>query len=215
MAELHSGAFGPPTRVLLIRHGEHDPCGRFLQHACEGLTERGVHQARALAARLARDATLTSPVVLASMARRAFETAEVVAEALGVPVAARSCDLCEMHPGAAEGLTPEEMEQRYGPSYAHVPDADHFSEWLPSACAALAEIAAVHAGRQIVALTHTGVIKASFLAFGAVPVEHTSRFWLENTGITEWSSTAGTEWVPTGPWRLERCNDVAHLARMR
>src|SRR5438552_3169126 len=104
-----------PTRFLLIRHANHDSGGRFLQHACTGLTPIGVSQARALAARLTRNPTLTSPVILASRAKRAIDTAQIVADALSVQVAERTCDLCEAHPGAAEGLTPEEMDREYGP----------------------------------------------------------------------------------------------------
>jgi broad specificity phosphatase PhoE len=64
------------TRVLLIRHGHHDARGRFLQHACSGLTATGVAQAKALARRLAAEPALAGAVVLASRARRAIETKE-------------------------------------------------------------------------------------------------------------------------------------------
>jgi broad specificity phosphatase PhoE len=175
------------------------------------LTETGVVQARALAARLAADPTLAAPVVLASMARRSIDTAEIVAEALGVPLAERTCALCEMHPGAAEGLTPLEMERRYGPSYRYVPGAEHFPDWVPRAGAALERIAATYRGRQILAVTHSGVIRASFAVFGGMPVAHTARLWSANTGITEWSGTDGTAWDTAGPWRLDRHNDAAHL----
>src|SRR5688572_21091756 len=97
----------PATRLLLVRHGRHEPGGRFYQHGCPGLTEIGVAQARALGAALARDDSFVSPVLLASNAPRAYQTAEILAEAMGIPVTERTCSLCEMHPGAAEGLTQE------------------------------------------------------------------------------------------------------------
>jgi broad specificity phosphatase PhoE len=150
-------------------------------------------------------------VVLASNAPRAIGTAEIVAEALGTEVAERTCDLCEVHPGAAEGLTPEEMAERYGPSYRSVPGAEWWPDWLPRACAGLERIARAHRGRQIVAVTHSGVIRASFVAFGGMPPERANRIWSANTAITEWST--GADPVPgTGPaWRLDRHNDAAHL----
>jgi broad specificity phosphatase PhoE len=98
---------------LLIRHEHHDPAGRFLQHACTGLTEKGVAQAEALAARLAHDETLTSIVILASKARRSIDTAEILADRLDVSLKDCTCDLCEMHPGAAEGLTPAQLVRSY------------------------------------------------------------------------------------------------------
>jgi broad specificity phosphatase PhoE len=135
----------PPTRLLLIRHGHHDSRGRFLQHTCAGVTEIGAAQARALATRLARDATLSAAVVLASNARRSIDTAEVLAATLGVEVAERTCDLCEEHPGAAEGLTPAEMQRQFGPSYQSVPGAEDFPTVIARVGAALERIAATYA----------------------------------------------------------------------
>jgi probable phosphoglycerate mutase len=199
------------TRLLLIRHGHHDPGGRFLQHACTGLTEIGVAQAEALAARLARDDTLTLMVVLASKARRSIDTARILATRLGVSLADCTCDLCEMHPGAAEGLTPAEMERQFGPSYQFVPGAEHFPRWIPTACAALERIATVYRGRQIIAVSHGGVIRASFVAFGRMPLAQASQIWSANTGMTEWSSVPSRDAPTEDLWRLERHNDVAHL----
>jgi probable phosphoglycerate mutase len=200
------------TRLLLIRHGHHEAHGRFLQHACTGLTETGVAQARALAAGLARDPALTGAVVLASNARRSIDTAAILAAALGVPVAERTCDLCEMHPGAAEGLTQAEMERRYGPSYGHVPGAEPFLDWLPRARAGLARVAATYRGRPILAVTHSGLIRASFVAFGGLSVAEASDLQPPNTGITAWSilpaSDLGTAWS----WRLERYEGDARPA---
>jgi broad specificity phosphatase PhoE len=204
-----------PTRLLLIRHGHHDSGGRFLQHACSGLTDTGVAQAEALAARLASDNALTSAVVLASNAQRSITTAEILAAALGAPVAERTCDLCEMHPGAAEGLTQEEMARRYGPSYRFVPGAEYFPDWLPRIGAALARIAATYRGRRILAVTHFGVIAASFVALGGMPPPQASYVRSENTGITEWWSSPAGDAGSDGPWQLARHNDAAHLESLR
>jgi broad specificity phosphatase PhoE len=199
------------TRLILIRHAHHDPRGRFLQHACEGLTAAGLVQARALATRLTADAGLASPVVLASNSPRAIGTAEIVAEALGVPVAERTCDLCEVHPGAAEGLTPAEMERRFGPSYRFVPGAEWWPDWLPRARAGLGRIVASYPGRPILAVTHSGIVRASFVAFGGMPPDQAARIWSANTAITEWSSRGGDEAGDAAVWWLDRHNDTAHL----
>lgn len=203
---------GTETRLLLIRHGRRQHSeGRYYQHACPGLDDIGIAQAKALAARLARDPTLTVVVVLASKARRSFQTAEIVAETLGVSVIERTCDLCENHPGAAEGLTQSEMAEQFGPSYASVPRAEAQSAFIPRACASLERIVTTYGGRQILAVTHSGVIKASFVALGKMPMPQAMQVWSANTGITEWSLTrvddAGNDVV----WRLARHNDTAHL----
>jgi probable phosphoglycerate mutase len=204
----------PPTRLLLIRHGHHDSRGRFLQHACAGVTENGVTQARALAARLARDPAFTTAVVLASNARRSIDTAEILAATLDVEVAERTCDLCEEHPGAAEGLTQEEMQRQFGPSYQSVPGAEDFPTVIARVGAALERIAATYAGRPILAVTHHGVIRASFVALGRMPVPQARHVGSANTGITEWSRSAGLDSGREDPWRLERHNDAAHLTML-
>jgi probable phosphoglycerate mutase len=199
-----------PTRLILIRHGQrHEAEGRYYQHACPGLDPTGVAQALALAARIARQIGPAEEVVLVSNSPPAIQTAQILAGALVVAVAERTCDLCEMDPGAAEGLTPEGMGRRFGPSYQFVPGAEHVLDWLPRAGAGLGRIARSYRGRRILAVTHGGVIKASFVAFGKMPWERASRVDAGNTGITE-CETAATDDADR-PWAPLRHNDVAHL----
>lgn len=205
------------TRVMLVRHAQHDPKGRMLQHACEGLTPIGVTQAQALATRLANTIEPgTVADVLASRARRAIQTAEAVASALGIDMSQPTCDLCEMHPGKAEGLTDQEMRERFGPSYAYVPGAEHYPDWLRGAGEALNRIASAYAGRMVICSTHAGVVRASFVAFGKMAYREAAMTAANNTSITEWSCLVDgvLERDPRrerGVWRLERYNDTAHL----
>jgi probable phosphoglycerate mutase len=208
-----------PTRLLLIRHGQgmNQSLGCFLQHACTGLTETGIAQARALAAALARDPTLTSPVVLASKAKRTIDTAEILAKALGVPVAEKTCDLCEVHPGAAEGLTPEELEREFGPvatwsrPYQTVPGADDVTEWQQRTRAGLERIVAAYPRQQILAVTHASVIRVSFVLFGQLADHVANQVVPANTAITEWSTTQPLNGPAEVQWQLERQDDVTHL----
>ena len=197
-----------PTRLLLIRHGLHDHRGRYFQHACPGLTEDGVTQAKALGARLACDPTLASVVVLASKAARTIQTAEIIADMLGVQVVEQTCELCEVHPGAMEGLTDEEVRQRYGGDYGAIPGRETFEAWYPRAHTGLRRITAEYCGHEILAVTHNGVINASFGVFGGMPVSPQTQVRAANTSITEWSSIGD---VKDKLWRLERHNDTAHL----
>jgi probable phosphoglycerate mutase len=205
------------TRLLLVRHAQHDPKGRMLQHACEGLTATGFGQAQALADRIAKTIEPGEiAAVMSSRARRAIETAEAVAAAIGISVSEPDCDLCEMHPGEAEGLTQQEMEQRFGPSFEFVPGAECFPDWLPRADAALNRIASTFAGRTVVCLTHAGVIRASLVNFGMMPRREASMTIPANTSITEWSCLVdgvleSNPFRARGVWCLERFNDVAHL----
>jgi broad specificity phosphatase PhoE len=174
-----------------------------------------------LAAALARDPTLTSPVVLASEAKRAIDTAELLAKALGVPVAEHTCDLCEVHRGAAEGLIPEELEREFGPvatwtrPYQTVPSADDVAEWQRRTRDGLERIVAAYPEQQILAVTHAGVIRVSFVLFGQLPDQVANQISPANTAITEWSTTKPLDRPALVPWRLERHDDVTHLSTDR
>src|SRR5580693_9763021 len=79
-------ARGKPTTALLLRHGQTalSAARRFAGRGDIPLTDLGLEQAAAAAARLARrghiDRVLTSPL------RRAQQTAAAVADAVGVPL---------------------------------------------------------------------------------------------------------------------------------
>lgn len=198
------------TRFLFVRHGDHDPEGRFRQHSCTGLTELGRRQAAAVATRLAGE---DIDVVLSSRAARAVQTAESIAAVLGLPVTDRTCDLCEQHPGQAEGLTIEEARERFGHSnYSHVPDAESFPDWLPREVVVLHRLGERYSGQTVLAATHYGVVKASFAAFGNMPGASADAIYAPNAGITEWVRETGTGFFYDGMWQLVRHGDIAHLA---
>jgi broad specificity phosphatase PhoE len=116
-----------------------------------------------------------------------------------------------MHPGDAEGLTYDEMCERFGPNLSYVPGGEYFPNWLPDATVRLQRIAETYRGKAVVALTHNGVHKASFVAFGRMPPREAETIQTDNTGITEWICMLDDE-RRRGVWRLERHTDVAHLA---
>lgn len=196
------------TRILLIRHGHHDPQGRFLQHQCTGLDTLGREQSEQLALRLASEQV---DVIMASRSARAVQTAAAVAKELGTDVAEQTCDLCEMHLGEAEGLTYEEMAAKFGPNYRSVPGGEYFSDWLPGAVRRLRMLADRFAGKTVVAITHNAVVKASFCAFGEMPEPSAETIAAANTGITEWTRPTDPADPRHGVWSLIRHNDTAHL----
>jgi len=74
------------TRLVLIRHGESvSTVERRIGgvRTCGGLSPLGRKQAEALATRLARTGELRPDVLVASTIRRAVETAEIIAPAVG------------------------------------------------------------------------------------------------------------------------------------
>jgi broad specificity phosphatase PhoE len=132
---------------LLVRHGEHAHGGRFWQHGCPGLTERGRQQTEATAAAFAAT-NLNVDAIAASQAARAWQTAEIIATPHTL-VVDRTCSLCEMHPGEAEGMTVEEMNASFGPNYGEVPGAEYHPSWLPGAIERLEQLANAWIGHTV------------------------------------------------------------------
>ncbi len=100
-------------RLYLLRHG-HTVGGdelRYKGHTDVPLSEKGRGQIEALADYLKREG-VNGPAVYSSDLKRAAETAEIISEALGVPVVKKTL-LRERNFGLWEGMSLEEIEQRY------------------------------------------------------------------------------------------------------
>ncbi len=156
---------GPPTTLVLVRHGETDHTrARVFSGSTGGnppLNDDGRAQVRATAEWLGALAGV-SPVLLSSPMRRTRETAEVLAEALGTSYETDE-GLVEAGFGSWEGLTYAEVHER---------EPEVFSSWFTdadqpaggtgesrSAMRARMErtrdrLLATYAGRTVVAATH-------------------------------------------------------------
>ncbi|MEZ5187956.1 MAG: histidine phosphatase family protein [Microbacterium sp.] len=104
------------TTLLLVRHGETDwNAARRIQGSTDiPLNDTGREQARETAAALAARFAGQAPVVASSDLSRARETAEIIAEALGVAGPRLYPQLRERSYGVAEGMTIEEYLERFG-----------------------------------------------------------------------------------------------------
>src|SRR5688572_16088982 len=105
------------TRLVLVRHGE---AQAYLDNVvagekgCKGLSDLGRRQAETLRNRLERTGELAGTTALyASILPRAVETASVIAPALGGHDIVEDCDLCELHPGEADGMTWDDFRERF------------------------------------------------------------------------------------------------------
>lgn len=210
----------PATRLVLVRHGEAE-CNRRRvvggPRGCQGLSPLGVTQVEALARRLERTAELGPGVarLYSSVLPRARQTAAILAPALGRSPGdvVERCDLCELHPGAADGLSWTELEERFGtPDFSTEPDrplapgAETWTGFVERVAGALSSLVEAHPGEVVVVACHGGVVDGSLISFLG---DGTSRgtgggFGAANASITEWR-------VRRGRWRLVRYNDVAHL----
>lgn len=216
-----AGAAGPSvslgTRVVIIRHGE-AVCNaeEYIggHSSCRGLTQRGVRQVEALAARLARTHELDGAVgFYTSVLARAIETAAILAPSLGGASFVQSCSLCERHAGEADGLTWAEYGAKYTrrslpgdePDLPLAPGGESWVGFLDRASSALTGLAIEHPGGLVVVVAHGGIIDSSMIRFLEL-AEHGAgvRLHPEHASMTEWQHIGSK-------WRLVRYSDAAHL----
>lgn len=158
------------TFLTLVRHGETDwNLARRVQGSTDiPLNETGRAQARAAALRLAEAADPAAPVIVAaSDLSRARETAEIIAEHLGVDGPAAYPALRERAYGEAEGLTDTEFLARFGSwGSAEVPGAEPWDVVRDRAVAGVREIVrdararTAPYGPHVIVVSHGATIRA-------------------------------------------------------
>lgn len=159
----------------MVRHGETDwnRENRFQGHSDPPLNATG----RAQAHELAEELWAAEPIAVAytSPLRRAYETAEIVARRLGIPMQT-SKKLMEVDVGSWSGLTRSEIEARlpdgYGRWLEHGhgwDDGESYEELGERVMAGLLEIAAQHPEELVLTVTHGGPIRSALAAAARVP----------------------------------------------
>jgi probable phosphoglycerate mutase len=198
-------------RLLLIRHGEseHSRRGMIAGYAsCPGLTVYGLEQAQLLADRMRAGGEASDcAALLSSTVLRARQTAEVLERELQLAPIEQDCDLCELHPGAADGLLWEQYRASYGdfdlvaePNRPFAPGAESWLDFLSRVRITLDRLAARFDGQTVIAVTHAGFIVASLLVLFAIPRPGTgARIDPAYASIMEWEYAKPA-------WRLVRYN---------
>jgi broad specificity phosphatase PhoE len=153
------------TTLLLVRHGETDwnRDGRWQGHSDTPLNERGREQSRELAAQLDGMAV---DVVYSSDLARARETAEIVADRLGLEVRLDR-RLRERGFGAWEGLTSTEIEGRFEEAHRRwragkgfgADDAESFDAFARRVHAFLNDVLQLHPDENVLVVAHGGSIR--------------------------------------------------------
>lgn len=206
------------TRLVLVRHGQGEVNVSGViggTEGCTGLSDLGRRQVEAMARRLERTGELADvDAVIASVLPRAIETATILCGGLGVDPSSIEfdCELCELHPGEADGLVWEEFVATYDapdwdvdPSLPLSPGGESWLSFVDRVDRGLNDVVARHAGKLVVVGTHAGVIEASIIAklLGSTPgsVHPRLRLRTAHASLTEWEVVAES-------WMLRRYNDA-------
>ncbi len=196
-------------RLLIVRHGqsEGNASGVIQGHLDFGLSELGWRQAEATAARLAGEKV---DRVIASPLKRAWDTAGVIAGALGLEAEARPA-LTEYNIGAISGLTGPQVRERFPEMMAayqrgerpRFPGEEGREEFLQRVSTVLHGLR--DTGETVVAVAHGGVVGALCYAALGLDYGRPGMFRVANCSITEFARDR------TGRVVVQRVNDVCHL----
>lgn len=182
---------GVTARIVLVRHGEPDADARG---KCYGkldvrLAAQGREQITRVAARL-RSFPLAA--VYASPRQRARESAEIIAAAHNLAVWPEE-NFCEMDFGVFEGLTYDEVAQRYPQEYQQwmerptevtFPGGESFAIMCERVRCAAAKLRAAHTGEMIAIVSHGGVNRVLLAEALGIPAQHIFRLAQSYAGVS-------------------------------
>lgn len=146
------------TLIYLVRHGETEwNRARRVQGSTDiPLNDTGRAQAATTGRLLAR---MQWTGVVASPLSRAYETASIIASALGLPAPSTLNAIVERNYGEAEGFTDAELRVKF-PDDTPVPGRESREAVAERAIPALIELAEKHHGGALVVVSHGGVIRS-------------------------------------------------------
>lgn len=169
----------PPTRVLLLRHGQStwNAAGRWQGWADPPLTELGERQAAAAVPSLA---PFGFTVLVTSDLRRAQRTSDILAEALRITTIRTEPGLRERSMGEWTGLTTEEIEECWPDATrgrnigveALPPGGEAPGRFPDRVQAALRRLGQDFPGATVLGIAHGAVIQMLEEQLGLEPVPH-------------------------------------------
>lgn len=226
----------PPSRIdldldldlldlYLVRHGETEDNARrvFQGQGGKGLNDRGRRQAALVARRLEG---MKPVAIVASDLDRAVETARIIGEACGLPIAT-DAGLREIDVGTWTGqgydavarLYPDEwaawdqgLDIRRGGGETYAELGDRMDRTIARVATRLSEASTVDPRPRLVLVSHGGAIKSWIARILGVSSEGLRALaGISNTGITR-VERVGPASSPRH--RLHTWNDVAHLEEL-
>ncbi len=203
------------TELIVVRHGETiwNADQRMQGHMDVPLSDVGIRQARAVAARLANEQI---DKIYSSDLQRALQTAETIRS--GRPIMlVTDARLREIHMGFFQGMTLGEARAQHGDAWERffIHDAEYALPGGQSRSHKQGEIAefmeqliSEERGKRIVVVTHGGILIAMLRHVLNIPPGHYFRVRIDNAGIQRFFHDKGT-------WFLVSWGEVAHLEAAR
>lgn len=199
------------TRFIVVRHGQtHWNVAAIIQGQGDSdLTEEGIAQAESIAQRLARE---PCDALVSSDLGRAHETAKRIAARNGHAIVLDS-RLRERAFGVGEGMSYEEVDRAYPGAFARIRDVDpdfvipggesrrQFHERVRGA---FESIAAEHAGKTLVVVTHGGVLATLYRHIHGIDLGVAHPIPIANASYNVLRHDAGR-------WQVETWSDSGHL----
>ena len=177
-------------KIDILRHGQTDSNtqGRYLGSTDAPLNDKGIAQAHRAAERLK---SIRYDAIYASPLKRAWQTAEIVAEPHGLEVR-RLDGIAERNFGIFDNLTYREIGERYPEEQAAW--EQNINEYIPpegeSALQVRERVARTldslkiqHADGSILLVTHLGLTRQLVAHLLDMPVEAGWHFMLDNTAV--------------------------------
>jgi len=177
------------TIFYLLRHGEHALQGRIAAGRTPGigLSERGRGEAAWAAERLA-NAKIAA--IYASPQQRAQETAGIIGDRLGLPIAACD-DLAELDFGDWTGLTFDEIRKdpRWQVWAAHrsvacIPGGETMREVQRRVVEAMMAMRETHPDDSVALVSHGDVLRAALMFALAMPIDFYSRIEVATASVS-------------------------------
>jgi alpha-ribazole phosphatase len=199
------------SRLLLVRHGltEFNSTRRFAGYWDGELTAEGLRQVEKLRDRLAKEKI---DAVYCSDLKRAVVTAEVIASGREVEIV-RCSELREINYGVCDGLTFEEIGQRYPELRESIinfslelsfPGGESFREFIARTSKFLGRLNKHTEEQTILIVAHGGPIRVLVCELLGIDQSHWRQFRCDNASLSI---------VETYPQRviLSLFNDTSHL----
>ena len=204
------------TELMLVRHGQGQCNAAGIiggRAGCQGLSDLGRRQSRALADRIAGlHADRPFDLVLCTPRLRVRQCAQTIATRLSRPVVVVE-NLRGQDFGTADGRSWQQVTAAFGGPPWHDPDrpiapgAETWNDYAARVLAALHTVLEVHAGRRILLVAHGKTIglTGALLSGAAEPAQAACRFVIDHGALSHWQQAPGG-------WAMLVENASEHLA---